>query len=167
MYKLKDKFTTWDGSWVPDGRKYSITPEMAAKYGNEPIDGKGCATCFFVKLEGGPATEVHYWTTAGYVEDHPVDASRWAHATMYNPGSGYNPTNNVGPWSAVAKDAPSDIIDGVGLPAGEHVSTFAVLAWEEGAEIPDNGGPDIPPDTDDEIHILIEKNGEVIFEWRG
>ena len=138
-YAVTDEWTTRDGHLYPTGEMYSIDDEHAKRMEQEQIDGGGCATCFFVKLEGGDAKTVRFYTTAGYTEEHDVDTKGWAHISMYNPGSGYNPNNNVGPWSALAKDASSDVIDGVGLPFGWHVSTFKVLTWHEDQE---GGGSD-------------------------
>jgi hypothetical protein len=168
MYRLKDRFTTHHGHWYVDPNdKYGITQEMLNKYGHEQA-GKGDSTGIFVKLEGGPDTEVHFETVGGHKEDWPIDGSRWAHTTMYNPGSGYNPANTEGPWSVRAKNYPSEIVDGIGLPEGEHVSTFVVLEWREGDdgedEDPDTGdGPDIPeePEGLDKYPIPI------YFTWNG
>jgi hypothetical protein len=165
MYKLKDQFTTIHGHWYVENEKYGIKQEMLDKYEKENIPGKGSAIGFFVKLEGGPAKEVHFETTAGHIEDKPIDSTRWANITMYNPGSGYDPTVQDGPWFAHAKDAPSEVIDGVGLPEGHHVSTFSILEWVEGGENddgeddddqdPDPGdGPDIPDKPDEEEGVM-------------
>lgn len=146
LYVIKRQFTTEDGELYPSDKQWSINKEDAEWLSHEQVEGDGCATCFFVKLEGGPGDTVHYVTTAGLVEDHPVDRFRWAHISMFNPGSGYNPTNNIGPWTAMAKDAPSEAVSGVGLPSGHHVTTFAQLVWEEAAEpTPPDPGP-TPPD---------------------
>lgn len=131
QYHKTDQWTTQDGELYPSDKPYAIDQEHADKMAQEQIDGAGCAICFFIKLEGGSDRTVHYVTTAGYVEEHDIDSKGWAHISMYNPGSGYNPKNNVGPWTATAKQSPSEAVGGVGLPAGNHVSTFAVLTWQE------------------------------------
>jgi hypothetical protein len=145
MYKVKDQFTTRDGSWTPNGELYSITPEMAARYGAD-ANSLGGATNIYVKLEGGPGGEVRFFTNGGLVEKHPPQSNGWAHTTMFNPGSGYNPNNNVGPWSVMADEAPSEIVSGIGLPFGWHISTFVVFQWDDDEENGETPGPVDPTD---------------------
>ena len=168
MYRVKDVFTTRDGNMDPNGdpREYGISKEMMEKYGHE-IEDKGCATCIFVKLEGGVSDTVFFFTNGGHSEEHKVRQDRWAQTNMYNPGSGYNPDNKEGPWSVHAKDAASDIYGGIGLPYGWHVSTFVVLEWEEGAD-GGNGetgeGPEEPEEPEGldkyPIYITFDIMGE-------
>lgn len=160
MYKLLDQFTTRDGSWTPNGEPYSITPEMAEKYGASANE-LGCAICLFVKLEGGPGGPVRFTTNAGMVERHDPEPNGWAHTTMYNPGSGYNPNNNIGPWTVQADQAESDQVGGIGLPFGWHVSTFVVLKWvdgdEGGGEVDPGPGPDpIEPPVQERIWVEVK-----------
>lgn len=161
MYKLEDRWTTRDGKWEVTGEMYGIDQAHLDQWGNERIEGKGCAHCIFVKLEGGPEDTVRFFTDAGYSEEHPIDANRWAHATMYNPGSGYNPTKVKGPWSVMAQDQ-SEVVDDIGMPAGEHVSHFVVLKWVEEDTAP---GPDPVPDpvpTPDSFQVAI-KIGDSVY----
>lgn len=156
MYRIKDRFTTHHGHWyVDDNDKYGIKQEYFEKYSGERA-GKGDSTGIFVKLESGLATKVHFETVGGHVEVHEVDKERWAHTTMYNPGSGYDPTNTTGPWFVRAEGFPSEIADGIGLPEGEHVSTFVVFEWVED-DIEEGEGPDIPeePEGPDKYPLYI------------
>lgn len=148
MYKVVDMFTTRDGSWTPNGELYSITPEMASKYGADAKE-LGGATQIFVKLIGGPGSQIRFFTVAGFVETHPAKENGWANCSMANPGSGYNPNNNTGPWSVMADTQPSEIVSGIGLPFGWHVSTFIVYEWVEDGD-PDTGeGPTEPTEPTD------------------
>lgn len=168
MYKLKDRFTTHHGHLIPGETEWSITPEMLAKYGPVMPDGKGCATCIFVRLEGGPSKEVFFETTGGHHETHPIDAQGWAHTTMANPGSGYNPNNNVGPWSVQAAGAPSQTVDGIGLPLGEHVTTWVVFLWDPHGEDIDEGPDPIEPPVGQPHHIQVYVDGVLICDyWTG
>lgn len=162
MYRLKDRWTTRDGVWEANGELYSIDQVHLDRWKDEPIEGRGCATCIFVKLEGGPEDTVHFETNGGYIEEHPVDATRWAHATMYNPGSGYNATRAKGPWTVRAQEN-SEIVDDIGLPNGWHVAHFVVLEWEEDEPAP---GPDpVPEPTPDADTIQVAvKIGEAIYQ---
>lgn len=165
MYRLKDRWTTMHGQWEVSDGQWSIDQRHLDQWGNEPIEGKGCANCIFVKLEGGPEDTVHFETTGGYIEEHPVDANRWAHATMYNPGSGYNATRSKGPWFVRAQEN-SEIVDDIGMPNGEHVSHFVVLEWEDEEPAP---GPDPVPEPTpeptpeaDTIQVAV-KIGEAVY----
>lgn len=172
MYKLYKRATSRDGLLEADSRPYGMNQEFLNEFGPEIAD-KGCATCIFVKLDGGPANEVMFETTGGYEEPHAVRADRWAQSSMYNPGSGYNPANLKGPWIVSAIGAPSEKVDDIGLPAGEHVTHFVVLRWEEGAEIPeeeDDEGPDPvdPPGeslADYPIEIGFSVDGKSYEGW--
>lgn len=148
-YIFEDRWTTQEGEWFVSNRKYSIDQAHVDQWGNEKIEGKGCSICIFVKLDGGPADTVHYYTTGGYSEDHPVDTMRWSHTTMYNPGSGYNPNRTTGPWAVTVEGVPSVVVDDIGLPEGEHVSHYIVLKWSE-----QEGGV-IPPPVAERIAVTV------------
>lgn len=162
MYLVTDRWTTQDGEWFVSDKPYSIDQAHVDKWGGQQPDGSGCAICFFVKLVGGPANEVLFATTAGLQIPKPVDGKRWAHNEMYNPGSGYNPSNNVGPWSGRAKDAPSELADDVGLPGGHHVSTYVEMTWrEEDGPTPPDPTPDPGPGPDT-VQVMV-KVGDTVY----
>ena len=155
-YTMTDRWTTQDGEWFVTDKPYSIDQSHLERWGHEPIDGRGCATCCFVKLDGGPGAKVLFKTTAGLEIVKEVDQYRWAHNEMFNPGSGYNPANNIGPWTERAQDAPSDIEDDIGLPGGNHVSTFIVMTWqEEDGPTPPDPGPNPPDPTPGPDTIIV------------
>ena len=166
MYRFVEMFTSRDGNLDPNGdpREYGISKEMMDKYGNELTgvgisEPKGCATCIYIKLDGGPAVKAFAVTTAGHTEEPELAPDRWAHVVMANPGSGYNPENNVGPWTVHAFEFPSELVSGIGLPRGWHVTTFVVFVWVE-IEDPDEGtgeGPEVPepPEGLDKYPIYV------------
>lgn len=164
MYKVVDVFTARDGNLDPNGdpRQYGITKAMMDKYGDE-LQGKGCATCIFVKLEGGTSDTVYGVTTDGYAEEPKVAQDRWAHINMYNPGSGYNPDNNKGPWSVRSKFGNSEVVTGIGLPYGWHVTTYVVFKWEDGALPGPDPEPEPEPTPDPEypLYITFQFGGEM------
>lgn len=166
MYRFREMFTSRDGNLDPNGdpREYGITKEMMDKYGAELTgvgvsEPKGCAVCIYIKLEGGPATKAFAFTTAGHTENPPLEADRWAHITMHGSGSSYDPANNVGPWSVHAHEYPSEVVGGIGLPHGWHITTFVVFEWVEDGD-PDEGtgeGPEVPepPEGLDKYPIYV------------
>lgn len=169
MYKLRKRWTTRDGSLVADGRPWAITQDILNEFGNVFPSDKGCAICILVRLEGGPAKEVFFETTGGHHETHPIDDKGWAHTTMYNPGSGYNAEHGRGPWSIQADGSPSEIVDNIGLPNGEHVSTWVVLNWVEGGVIDDgddDAGPvPVEPPAGYVPHIKIMIDDVLVYEF--
>lgn len=162
MYRFREMFTSRDGNLDPNGdpREYGISKEMMDKYGDELTgvgisEPKGCATCIYIKLEGGLAEKVFAFTTAGHTETPALEPDRWAHITMANPGSGYNPENNVGPWSVHADKFPSEVVGGIGLPKGWHVTTFVVFEWVEGELPPVDPEEPTPPEGLDKYPIYV------------
>lgn len=171
MYKLKDRWTTRDGIVTPDRRTWGMPVDMYQKYKDVLPPDKGCAICILVRLEGGLARSVFFETVAGYHESHEIDAQGWAHTTMYNPGSGYGIDTGKGPWSVQAEGIPSEIVDGIGLPNGEHVSTWVVLEWVEGATVgdgdDDSGPTPVEPPTGYVPHIQVLVDGAMVYEFGG
>lgn len=170
MYKLRKRFTTRDGIvHTPDPRPWGITQEVINEFGPIMPPDKGCATCIFVRLEGGIATDVFFETTGQHHETHPIDALKWAHSNMYNPGSGYNADTGRGPWSVQAVGVPSEIVDNIGLPNGEHVSTWIVMTWFEDSQTdPGEGssGPEpVEPPPGYVPHIQIAIDSKIVYEY--
>lgn len=168
MYKLRKRFTTRDGVVDrPDPRPWGITQEVVDEFRPIMPPDKGCATCIFVRLEGGVAKDVFYETTGGHHETHPIDALGWSHSSMYNPGSGYNWDTGRGPWSVQAVGVPSETVDNIGLPNGEHVSTWVVLTWmdEEEGEGSGEGPEPVEPPPGYVPHIQIAIDGELVYEY--
>lgn len=179
MYKLRKRFTTVDGIvHKPDPRPYGITQADIDEFGPIMPPDKGCASCIFVRLEGGIAKDVFFETTGGHHETHPIDGWGWAHSNMYGPGSCYDPeAGQVGPWSVQAVGVPSEIVDGIGLPQCHHVSTWAVLTWfdDDGGTGDGDGGPepvDPPVDhvptvqvTTQGDHVKVSVDGTLVYEY--
>lgn len=153
MYKLTKKFTSRDGKLELDNRPYGITQEGL----NEIGDAKphlGGATHIFVKINGGSSNKAHFSTRDGQinlVREEKAETG-WAEYGLEH-GSAYNPDRGeVGWWSVRVDGAPSEVVEGIGLPYSWHVSHFLVFEWQEGGtvepesepEIPEENGPEIP-----------------------
>lgn len=146
VYRIRDIFTTRDGSWEVSGAEGGI-PQFARDTYLRPF---GAADYFDDAggdhhMFGGVYNEVnrnmqndaviHYWTWTddGNHVDTPVKVkSGWANVLMFNK---YDHTKGVqGAWAWKVKSSiPSDVIKGGGMPGmGWHVSFFAtwVLATE-------------------------------------
>lgn len=157
MYKITDRWTTRDGSWEPSNKEYSITKEMADKYGNN-FPQKGGATHLFARIEGGPSQKIRFSTRDSNINvSRYLEQSGWANIPIEH-GSAYNPDRGEsGWWNMRVEDAAGEIAEGFGLPYSWHVSNFVVFKWQEGdVEEPDepvDDGPEVPP-TDPDKHVI-------------
>lgn len=141
IWRVKDVFTTRDGSWEPSGKRGSV-PQWARDAYLKPVghaqyndDGGADHHIFGAIADGGallPNATIHFWTHTDNSNHiwQPVKKHGWANVVLY-PSSNFVPERGeVGPW-AWAPDR-GDIVKGAGMPAKEHVSFWAV--WEKAAE---------------------------------
>lgn len=175
MYKLVKHFTSRDGKLEPDNRKYGIDQEGVDLLGDAKSH-LGGATHIFVKTIGGPSDRVRFFTRDGqhnFVREEKNHG--WAEYEL-NKDSGYSPDKGqVGWWGVQIEDAPSEIVDGLGLPDGQHVSNFLVFEWDDGEtgeipETPEENGPEIPDpenpsDEERSVWIEIDVMGETYSGW--
>jgi hypothetical protein len=123
----------------------------------------GGATHLFARIDGGPASQVRFFTRdngLSFVRSEKPE-SGWASQELQH-SSGYIPERGeVGWWNATVDGAASDVADSLGLPNSWHVSTFMVFNWEEGGqpEIPGEGGPEIPPSPGKTIAAILYTDG--------
>ena len=147
VYVLKDLFTTYNGSWEPS-HSYASVPQWARDAYLKPFgapdyfDDAGGDHHLFAAVLGPDGEMLHnhkirYWSDginqlgnpdyAGFVERETKEKSGWINIPL-GPGSSYVPERGEsGPW-CWAPEGASDVICGGGLPAKNHVSTFAV--WQ-------------------------------------
>lgn len=140
VYRVKDIFTTRDGSWEPSDAPGSV-PQWARDaylkpYGHpQYFDDAGAATNLFGAIMGDsgallPRGTVEFWTYADNANHSKQRAkiSGWANISMF-PSSSYVPDRREkGPWAWQPKGVNADTVKGGGLPQRWHVSMFAV--WE-------------------------------------
>lgn len=168
MYRLIDTFTTRDGRWEVDEREYGLDQEHLQRYGAD-APHLGGATHIFAKTEGGPSNTIRFFTRDNQ-HSFPIaeKANGWAEFGLTHDNATYKPNQGeVGWWNVQVEGAPSDIVEGIGLPYSWHVSTFLVFGWDE-TDVPE-GPPDPvePPPTVGEDHIQIFINGLLVFEKGG
>lgn len=173
MYRVTDLFTTQDGRWDRHSEPYDIKPEMAQKYNDPAFTEKGCATCLFVKVVGGPSKRVRFWVDNGPEAIREVNAQGWANIPIFH-SSAYNPDRGErGPWNVEVLDDNSDQdkVSGLGLPYSWHVSSFVVFEWVEGdSGNGDNGdGPDLPDEPGDGGELDLPLYLPIVMEvdWGG
>lgn len=158
-YKATKIFTSRDGRLDPDDREYGIDQEGLDILGDDRPH-LGGATQIFAKTEGGPSDTILFSSRDGQY-NFPIDEkpeSGWASFDLTHDNASYNPDRGeVGWWNVSVADAPSDVVEGIGLPYSWHVSTFIVFEWvdedEDGGETGE--GPEIPTDPDPEERNLL------------
>lgn len=152
VYRLKDIFTTRDGSWDPrTGHLGSVSAWARDTYlrpWNAPdrFDDAGGDHHLFARVldaNGNHKTDqnlVQYWSDGlhsladsgynGYSFVTPKSHSGWANVVMSG-GSNFVPERGEsGPWCWCPRGA-ADVVVGGGMPAKHHISFFAVWQAEE------------------------------------
>lgn len=171
VYRVRDVFTTRDGSWEPNPSiPYSI-PQWARDAGYlkpwgapDYLDDAG-ADHHILGCVWNPATKttdksaiIHYytWTDNGNHVDMAVKPkSGWANVVMFN---NYNPdAGERGAWAWYPRvpNVAADIVQGAGMPHKWHVSFFA--SWELVTE--GDSQPEPQPDTQ------LRKDVDSLIVW--
>ncbi len=154
-YRVRDVFTTHNGSWLPkDDDAYSL-PAWLERQPDQP----GGAEHIYVRLsaatpDDNPVPWVKFATDI-VVESQPLGRYRWANMPALNV---YHPPALSG-WRHWLEEN-GQIVVGGGLPDGEHVSLFVV--WELNIE-PDEE-PDEPdkPDNPYATYVTIPDEGHTV-----
>ncbi len=165
VYRVKDLFTTRDGSWEPSGVLGSI-PQWAREQYLRPwgapdyFDDAGADH----HILGGifdPATNrmakpaiITYWTwtdNSNYVVVPVKDKSGWANIVMFNSYSPERSERGAWAWKPSTGDIPADTVLGGGMPNNLHVSFFAT--WQLETE---TGTPPVEPPTQDPRIVKLE-----------
>ena len=155
VYRLKDLFTTRDGSWEPSSVPGSVTQWARDTYlkpfGSEDyFDDAGAdhhllggvydeATGKMIKTGG-----IHYWTwtdNGNHTVQQVKGKSGWANIVI---GNHFRPDlGDVGAWAWRPENTavPADTVEGGGMPYKWHVSFFATWTLET-----ESGIVDPPPD---------------------
>lgn len=178
IYRVKDIFTTRDGSWEPSDKPGSV-PQWARDAYLKPLghpqynDDGGADRHLFgaVVGEGGalqPWGTIHFYTHTD--NKNHVDARAKLHGWANNPM--FSASAIPGPWSWYPKNHhKTDIVRGGGLPGGWHVSFFAV--WEVVRVItppidpptePDNGGATLEQRVG-VLEIEVKALRTIIEQW--
>lgn len=146
-YYLKDLFTTRDGAWEPSDKPGSVDLWARVRYlkpMNAPdyFDDAGASTHLFAAVIGLDGQlvrgqQIVFWSDGlgqlanpayqKYITQYTKEKSGWCNLFMA-PSSSYVPERGEsGPWCWCPAGA-ADVVVGGGLPARQHISTFAV--WQ-------------------------------------
>jgi len=154
VYRVKEIFTTRDGSWEPSDTFGSI-PQWARDSYIRPwgapdyFDDAGGDHHLFARVldQGGQPVKsndlVRYWSDGfsklgdpgyqKYERKTPKAGSGWANLDIYQ--AYYPESGQIGTWCWCPEGA-SDVVVGGGMPQGNHISTFVI--WQ--AEARGTGG---------------------------
>lgn len=166
IYRIKDIFTTRDGSWEVSNKPGSIEQWARDEYLTAQFDDAGADHHIFGRMNHAigtfvPGGRIRYWTYSDNGNASTPSVKRhsgWANIVMY-PSSSFVPSRGErGPW-AWCPDVPyADVVTGAGMPQNWHVSWFAV--WQAKVYQPDVVDPPIDPDrpTDDAILAQLHEN---------
>ena len=156
VYRVKEIFTTRDGSWEPNNA-YGAIPQWArdsyirAWGAPDYFDDAGGDHHLFARVldqNGQPVKSenlVRYWSDGfaklgdpsyqGYVRKTPKAGSGWANLDIYQ---GYYPeSGQIGAWCWCPEGA-ADVVVGGGMPQSNHISTFVV--WQAEPRASGTGG---------------------------
>lgn len=166
-FRVKDIFTTKDGSWEPGGRSDYSIPGWAREayllpYGHpEYFDDAGADHHILVRVEDEDGdivqTGVAYNTDDGFAEAHDTGKkdSGWVNLPIYNSA---NP-GDYSPWTH-GPSGSGVFVRGGALPHNQHVSLFVVWTYD-----PDAVDPDPPDPSDgDEVTVHINRPTTVVFK---
>lgn len=158
VYRVKDIFTTRDGSWDPSDKPGSVTQWARERYlrplsAPDYFDDAGGDHHLFARVldpNGAPLKSqglVRYWSDGlpklgdalynGYIRMTPKERSGWANLVNFNH---FSPERNEqGPW-CWSPEGAADVVVGGGMPNNLHVSFFVVWQAERRQSIGDDGG---------------------------
>jgi hypothetical protein len=157
VYRIKDVFTTINGSWEPSDQPGSIPPWARDAYLRSDFLEAGADHHLFAAVLDPDGTlrrdhEVTYWSDgferlgdpsyAGYIDERTKQQSGWANIVLFSGSSFVPERGESGPWSWMPAGR-SEVMSGGGLPANHHVSTFAV--WQAVPVEPPAPEPPEPP----------------------
>ncbi|HXF62980.1 MAG TPA: hypothetical protein VNK95_15250 [Caldilineaceae bacterium] len=175
VYRLRDLFTTRDGSWEPSEKPGAVPTWARERYlrpWNAPdrFDDAGGDHHLFARvldLNGQPIVEpelIQYWSDGferlgepgyqNYVRLTPKSGSGWANQVVFNH---FNPDRGErGAWCWCPRGA-ADVVVGGGLPNNWHVSFFAVWQAEPLGEPGTTTTPTTPGSAEIDPEALRER----------
>lgn len=157
MLKVVDRFTTQHGSWdINPNKPYGIDQAHRDKYeAGRLIPGSGgdhhifvyAPFALFVRFSSDGET----WYTGAFKDG-------WWNFPMFKDAF-YDPdANETGPWRVRTDN--EEIANGIGLPKGEHVSTFLIVE-----DVDEGSQPEPPTENADDLAALKEAIAQMVSVW--
>jgi len=173
VYRVKDIFTTRDGSWEPSDKPGSVPAWARDAYLKLPkhaqyFDDAGADHHLFGAVMGDadnlqPHGTIHFYTYTdnGNHSTQRVKLSGWANIPIF----GHSATPGPWAWHPAKGNTKADIVKGGGLPGGWHVSFFVV--WQAGVE--SIVAPPIDPLPPEPLTLeqRVERLERIIESWTG
>jgi hypothetical protein len=157
VYRIKDVFTTRNGSWETGGEAGDIPQWARDAYLSSDFTEADANRNLFaavLDLDGQLVKdqEIRFWSDGferladpsydGYVVERTKQGSGWANITLFG-SSVYAPERGeAGPWCWTPLGA-ADVLCGGGLPSGKAISTFVV--WQATTQATPSPEPPIAP----------------------
>lgn len=161
VYRVKDIFTTLNGSWIVGNQPapYGIEEWARKEYLANEFDDAGADRHLFGMVLDKDGTAIKSksflystprWGNGNDTIQSVKPHSGWANIALY-PSSSFSPERGEqGPWAWNPFGPDSERVIGGGLPNNHHVSTFAV--WQEVDEVE----PPVVTPPDDDLVARVE-----------
>jgi len=169
VYRVRDIFTTRDGSWDVSDKPGSIEQWARDAYLRQEFDDAGADHHLFGRCNNADGSidapaSIQFWTytdNANRVYRSVKPPSGWANIVMYSSSSFAPERGERGPWAWRPQAIHADTVTGAGLPLNMHVSWFAV--WQVEA-YQDEAAPPVEPQTDADLLAQVRANTLAIQE---
>lgn len=172
-FRVRDAFTTRDGSWEPSDKPGSV-PQWARDSYLKPLtspyyndDGGADHHLFGAILQTSglltPFASFDFWTHTDNRNHIVVKAKKhgWANQVIF---SHFSPERGErGAWAWRPSGVPADVFIGGGMPNNLHVSWYVV--WESVVGSGEVDPPDNPPDDGDLVGRVAALEREVRNLW--
>lgn len=147
VWRVKDIFTTRDGSWDVSNQPGSIEQWARDEYLWREFDDAGADHHLFGHADG---ISIRFWTWTDNGNQTTQQAklqSGWANIPLYASSSFVPERGERGPWAWQPNVPYADVVTGGGLPARQHVSWFVVWRAEtyNGGIVTEPEKPTEPP----------------------
>ncbi len=154
VMQVIDRWTTQHGSWdVNPANKYGIDKQHADKYfQGSAIPGAGADHHIFVCAFAGNVVTFKTSDNTQHKDEY-LPLSGWVNFPIFE---GYKASEGErGPWQVWVEGEM--VADGIGLPDGEHVSTFLVMGKGDKPDVPQPPAKQITVIIDDVVYTNFKR----------
>lgn len=137
VYRVKDIWTTRDGSWDVSSKPGSLPQWARDAYLSSAFDDAGADHHLFGGVQrdgqmvGNFPIEFYTWQDGGnHVTVNAKQRSGWANIVMWSSSRYFPDQGQQGPWAWKPAGVKADMVVGGGMPYQMHVSWFATWTME-------------------------------------
>ena len=174
VYRVKDIWTTRDGSWELSNKPGSLPQRARDAYLSSAFDDAGADHHIFGgvlrdgKMMPNFPIEFYTWQDGGNHATVPAkQRSGWANIVMWSSSRYFPDQGQRGPWAWRPAGVKADLVAGGGMPLQWHVSWFAVWAMEVASTVTPPIDPPTQPDTLEAAWVEIRKLWAIVNTWQG